>query len=35
MLLKSAEAHAYAQYLMALCSGGKEVNWTETTFIWY
>lgn len=35
MLLRSAEANAYAQYLMAQCSQGREVNWTETTFIWY
>lgn len=35
MLLRSSEATAWATYLMALCSSGKEVNWTETTFIWY
>ena len=34
LLLRSAEAQAYATYLMAQCSQGREVNWTETTFIW-
>ena len=34
-LERSAQANAYAGYLALLCSQGREVNWTETTFIWF
>ena len=32
---KQATAQAYAAYLQLLCANGREVNWTEITFIWY
>ena len=32
---RQAVAQAYASYLSLLSSQGREVNWVETTFIWY
>jgi hypothetical protein len=34
-LERGAQAATYAQYLALLSSQGREVNWVETTFIWY
>jgi hypothetical protein len=34
-LERQALADAYARYLQELCCMGKEVNWTETTFVWF
>jgi hypothetical protein len=30
-----AQAGAYAHFLAVLSSQGREVNWVETTFIWF
>lgn len=32
---REAQAAAYARYLQLLCSQGREVNWTDTTFVWF
>jgi hypothetical protein len=32
---RGAVAAAYAGYLALLSSQGREVNWVETTFIWF
>ena len=33
--VRQAMAQAYAQYLSLRSSQGREVNWVETTFIWF
>ena len=32
---REGAASTYARYLALLSSQGREVNWVETTFIWY
>jgi hypothetical protein len=35
LILRAAEAQAYASYLQVLCSQGRLVNWVRTDFVWY
>lgn len=35
LLDRQTQASSYALYLQLLCAQGLEVNWVETTFIWF